>query len=535
MPRRPAEIVSGVVVGSDGRWAWTTREDVGNPHVLLIGPTRSGKTRRVILPTVWALGHRGESMVLTDPKGELYEMAHGWLRRRGYRVVLLDLLNPERGDQWNPLEAVHRAWTDETLEPVKRGESASRQAWGIGEILAWAYGAGQDPIWPQAEESLISALCLLVAMEAGNDRQRHMASVYRILTELGPPVKDVRPLDTVFDRLPINHLARRAFGTTRLSEARTRSSIYTGTAAHLRLWGEPGVTWLCARSTHDPVSTGEEPTAVFLVMPDQARARREIACLYIAQLYNTLAEAAMRRGGRLARSVWFLLDEFGNVGKLPDLKGMVTTGAGYGIRFLLVVQSLAQIDEIYGHNVRQIVTGNCHTWLFLGTSDVETAKVISAQCGTYTVRTHSVQQRPDLYLSRTISGTEAATARPLLTVDEVLRWPQGESLVLQAGEYPVRLPIVDLSAWPAASRALRSEPSEPPPPLQAVPSWVPRVPTAANEPKVDGGSPGRAPAEARKAGATQLRLLKPQDRTAGSSETGSDGRNRPRNENQGDE
>lgn len=460
--------VAGAVVGSDGRTAWVTRPAVGNPHILLIGATRSGKSRRVILPTIWVLGHEKESMILTDPKGELYQHTAAWLRSRGYVVVLIDLLRPARGNRWNPLTAVVRA------HEAGDDEEASRLAWEVGNVLAFAEtGIGTDPIWPQAEESTIAALALAAALEAP-DGSRHPATTYRLLADLGGDGKGGRTLDTWFRSLGHEHLATRAYGTAALSESRTRSSIFTGTAAHLRIFADPGVAWLTAVSDHDPADAGRKPVAIFLLLPDEAGARRPVASLYVAQAYSALASVARENGGRLANPVWFILDEFGNIGKLPNLAEKLTVGAGRNIRFVLAVQSLAQIDHLYGPNVREVVTGNCDTTLFLRAADLETAKSISAKAGTYTVRTHSIQQRPD-YLAGPISGTESAAARPLLTVDEILRWPQGKSLVLQAGEYPARLPLADLSAWRAAARAF--VPAPPPQPRQVGPvaTWVPRV------------------------------------------------------------
>lgn len=464
----------GVVIGADGGTAWVTRRGAGNEHVLLVGPSRRGKTRRTVLPTIWTLGHHAESLIVGDPKGELHAMTAGWLRSRGYQVTQLDLLRPGRGGgRWNPLAAVAAAHA--------RGddEEASRLAWGIGNVLAWSAGSVGDPIWPQAEESLISALCLAVALEAPEDC-RHMATAYRLLTDLGRQVQGASPLDGYFRSLPPAHPARLAYGTASLSEDRTRASIFTGTAAHLRLWGDPGVAWLCGASSHDPADAGRAdrpPQAIFLLLPDEARERWPIAALYVHLAYAALAAVARENGGRLGRRCWFLLDEFGNLPKVPDMGEKLTVSAGRGVHFLLAVQSLAQLGK-YGQDVRAVIEGNCDTKLVLGTSDEATARSISALCGTYTVRTQSLQRR----VGATVGGTEAATGRPLLTVDEALRWPVGAALVLQSGQYPARLPLADLSAWTAAHRALVPEPSAAAVPVAPPPTWCPEVAALASSP-----------------------------------------------------
>lgn len=462
---------AGVVVGSERGRAWLTRPEVGNPHVLLVGATRSGKSRRVILPTIWTLAHAKESMILTDPKGELHAHTAAWLKSQGYAVIQLDLLAPARGNRWNPLEAVSKAAEEGDLE------EASRLAWEIGHILAWSAGPGTDPIWPQAEESLIAALCLATSLEAPPEA-RHMATAYRMLTEMG--ARGGQSLDAWIESLPPAHPAKQAYGTAALSESRTRASIYTGTAAHLRLFGDPGVAWMTAASDHDPAEAGLKPTAIFLLLPDEAGARRDIASLYINQAYGALAGVARQNGGQLPVPTWFLLDEFGNIGKLPNMAEKLTVAAGRGIRFVLAVQALAQVAHVYGEKASEILIGNCDTWLFLRTSDVDTAKVVSQKAGTYTVKTMSVQRRPGTWSLP--GGTEAAAARPLLTPDEVLRWPAGQALLLQAGQHAARLPLADLSAWKEASKAFRpAEVPDRPPRVGEVPTWVPELPEPEQE------------------------------------------------------
>ena len=462
---RPA----GIVVSSQGRRAWLTRPDWGNPHMLLLGATRSGKSRRVILPTIWVLGHAGESMVLSDPKGELYAHTAAWLRQRGYEVVLLDLLRPTRGGRWNPFAAIVAA------HQVGDAEQASKLAWDFGNVLAYGVDvSGGDPIWPQAEESLLAALALAAATEAPAGCQ-HPATAYELLTVLGPATEQGSALDAYFRSLGAEKAARRAYGTAALSEERTRASIFTGTAAHLRLFGEPGIAWLTAASEHNPADAGRRPMAIFLLLPDEGGARNALASLYITQMYSALGALARDNGGRLPVPVWFLLDEFGNIPRIPGMDTKLTVAAGRGIRFLLALQDLAQLKK-YG-DASQTITGNCDTWLFLRTADVETAKVISAKLGTFTVRTssHSMQ-------SGSVSGrhtqSEGATARPLLTPDEVLRWPSGHSLLIQSGEYPADMPLQDLLGWRGAAAAF--QPADPPESRAAVGvrTWVPGAETS---------------------------------------------------------
>lgn len=428
---------AGIVVGSNKNTAWITNPKQGNPHCLIIGATRSGKSRRVIMPSVTTIGSQKESMVITDPKGEIYDQTSTWLKSQGYEVVLLNLHEPTRGNRWNPLSRV--------LDHLNEGdeERATREAWEIGNILAFSAGPGSDPIWPQAEESLIAALVLAAATEAPAGA-KHMTTAYRILTELG--ANGGKDLDVWLTNLSPHHPARMAYGTAALSESRTRASIYTGTAAHLRLWADPGIAKLCSVSDFDPAAAGKKPMAIFILMPDEMGARRNIANLFINQMYSGLAGLARENGGSLPVPVWFLLDEFGNIGKVPNISEKLTVAAGRGIRFVLAIQAKAQLERVYGRQNAEIILANCDTWLYLRTADLDTAKEISQKAGNYTVVTQSTQRRGRG--NNNYSQSEGTTGRALLTPDEVLLWQIGESLLLQAGQYPARLALQDMSLWP---------------------------------------------------------------------------------------
>ncbi|SMB95880.1 type IV secretion system protein VirD4 [Thermanaeromonas toyohensis ToBE] len=435
-PERPP--IGGFVVGAGNDRYFAAWLDASETHCLVIGATRSGKSRRIILPTIWVLAQTGESMIITAPKGELYHMTSGYLKRQGYEVVLIDLRQPLRGNRWNPLLPV--------VEAFKRNDmvEASQAAWDIAHIITHQYPHYGDPIWPQAQESLTAALTLAVADQAP-EKARHLASAYRMLAELGAGGGE--ELDGYFRRLPQDHPARSAYGVAALSEDRLRSSIFTGTAAQLRLWADPEVICLTAAQDHDMALAGKTKAAVFIVIPDERQTRDVLATLYISQAYQALTDEA-KKADKLPVRVNFLLDEFGNLPAIPAFDKKLTVAAGRGMRFLLAVQDLAQIKARY-REASQTITANCATWVYLATSDIETAKVISAKTGQYTVATESYSSQVR-YTDHSQGTTEALTGRPLLLPDEVLRWPRGEALILQIGQNPARLPLVDLSEWSVA-------------------------------------------------------------------------------------
>jgi type IV secretion system protein VirD4 len=428
----PASAPGGIVVGQRGRDSVLLTAD---QHVALVGIPGVGKTRRVILPTIGCLGAARESIVLSDPKGELYAYTADWLAAQGYQVVRLDLRDPSRSTRWNPLAPVQAAWA------ANQPATASRAAWQLAHALVGS-GATKEALWNQTTEALIAALVLAVVTTAEPAAQ-HLHSAYRLLLELGDG------LDQFFQALPDRHPAREAYRTVQSAQQETRSSIHVTTTATLRLFSDPNIAWLTA--THDAAwPMGQTaaavlarfsavPMAIFLVIPDEDSTLYPLVTLALTQLIGSLVEAsAQAPGGRLPRRVNFLLDEFGNLPALPDFDKAVNVGRGRGLRFLVAVQSWPQFAAVY-QDKGSVIANGCAVTIYLGTNDIATAQEFSQRVGSATVQTET--------RGGTVVSTQAV-GRSLLTPDELLRWPVGRSLVLQLGQLPLALDLPDLSAWP---------------------------------------------------------------------------------------
>ncbi|MCD5401360.1 type IV secretory system conjugative DNA transfer family protein, partial [candidate division NPL-UPA2 bacterium] len=318
----------GVILGYEqktGR-AWLETRDF---HTLLIGTTRSGKTRRIIFPTIWHLAQAEESMIVTDPKGELYERSRDYLEEKGYQVTLIDFRNPRRGNSWNPLDPV--------VQSVKASDlsRASERAWDIAHMIVHQKPHTGDPLWPNGEESVIAALILASCMEAPEEKYKHMGSCYAMLSGMGgTDEKGNVPLSDYLQQLPAGHLAQAAYGTALLAPEKARGSFFTGAAADLRLWADPGIIHLTCKQGHCLESAGREKTAVFLVIPDEKSTRHMLASLYIDQAYQALVDLAIKNRGCLPRRVNFLLDEFGNLPVITDFDKKLTVAGGRNMRFV---------------------------------------------------------------------------------------------------------------------------------------------------------------------------------------------------------
>jgi type IV secretion system protein VirD4 len=376
---------------------------------------------------------------------------------------------PATSAQWNPLVPVTAALAAGDLA------RASRAAWDLGHVLAADPGGPRtEPFWQQAQEALLAALALGVG-DVAPPEAAHPASLFRTLTQY----QDV--LDGWFASFPDAHPARQAYGPVQQSADVTRMGILTTTTARLRLVADPQMAWLT--SGHDPawpmgVPPGPDtpwaaqPVAVFVRLPRE-ETRLPLLALFLTQLLDALMALAEALPGRtLPAPTWFILDEFGNLPALPHFARHLTLLRSYGVRFVLAVQNLQQIAARYPEE-HQIITDNCLTWVYLSTNSLETARQVSELAGQRTVliRTTTTQAGGQ-------GQSLAPTGRPLVTPDELLRWPRGVALVLQQGAPPLRVPTRPLAETPWRG-ALHPAVAPAPDPVPPVPVWPPPDPPAA--------------------------------------------------------
>ena len=446
----PAGLLLGTTARNHPRTAWILARD---EHALVVGATGVGKSRRVIIPSIGIIGTAGtESLVIADPKGEVYDHTAQWLETRGYRVIRLDLIHPQPGwsRQFNPITPVWQALHSGPSPDYARATRGARQ---VAHLITFG-GEGNlgstDPLWINGQISLMTAVILWVADGAEDPGDCHLHQVYRVLVAKGSE-NEGKGLDACFTALPLDHPARHAYATYQLAQGKTRSSIITTAASSLQLWGDPDVAWLTADQDHDLESMGQEPTAVFLVVPFEDTSRYMIAGLYVNMLFRALTEVARQHQGRLPTRVNFLLDEFGNLPPFPDFDQFVTVSRSLGIRLVLALQNLEQLKKHYAQTERTI-RGNLRTWLYLLTADLQSAKELSEMIGRYTTHSESSQMpKVSLFnasasLGHTSQGL-SLTGRELVTADELMRWPPDTVLVWQAGHPPAKLPLPDLSQW----------------------------------------------------------------------------------------
>ncbi len=410
-------------------------------HSLIIGATRSGKTRCLVLQTICTLGLAGESMIVSDPKGELFNYTGPFLKRLGYNVYAIDFRNPLKSNEYNFLQPI--------IDAVDRDDisAAIDATWDLTATLVGE--AKGERIWRDGEASIIASAIMSVVYdnkEGENRRFQNMTNVYFFIAEMCKPVGKTMPIVEYVKNLEDSHPAKGLLAISEVAPSKTKGSFFTAALTTLRLFTNPLINSMTCRSDYNPKDLGNSKTAVFIILPDERTTYYSLASLLVSQHYEHLVKAADAKGGRLKNRVNFVLDEFGNFTQISDFANKLTVGGGRGIRFNLFLQSFAQLEEKYGKETARTIRGNCEYWIYLQASDNETLKEISERLGNYTTTSYSQSASHGKYTTPSSSHSVNLTARALLTSDEVRLIKRPYSLVM-SNSHPAIMYAPDLSKW----------------------------------------------------------------------------------------
>ena len=381
-------------------------------HTLCIGATRSGKSRTVVLQSIGLQALAGESMIMSDPKGELFQYTYPFLERLGYEVIAIDFKNPLKSSRYNFLQNVIDACKSKNIP------KAIDYAWDITTSLVGEPKG--ERIWNDGEASVIASTILSVVYDNLNKPQfQNLTNVYYFISEMCRMAGEDLPINKYLKTIDNQHPAKALLGISEVAPSKTRGSFFTAALTTLRLFTNPLIYSMTCTSDFKHTETGSKKRAIFIILPDEKITYYSLASLFVSQHYETLVNVADTRGGRLVNRVNFNLDEFGNFTGIPSFANKLTVGGGRGIRFNLFVQSLAQLDEKYGKEVSKTVTGNCQTWIYLQADDNETLEELSKKLGNYTVASNSHSTSYTRNSSSSVSASCNLTARPLLAPDEI--------------------------------------------------------------------------------------------------------------------
>lgn len=410
-------------------------------HILIIGATRSGKTRCLVIQSICALALAAEGMVVNDPKGELYHYTHSFLESMGYMVQVVDFNNPKKSCRYNPLQMIIDAVNENRID------DAQTYTWDFVTFLV-EKNDHSEPIWSNGEMSVIAAAVMCVVYD-NRDRPEYqnLTNVYNFIANMCKPVNKVLPIDAYMDKLPDSHPAKKLMAIAKLAPDKMGGSFYTAALTTLRLFITNDIYNMTNESEFSLSDVGAKlKQALFFILPDQKTTYYPIVTLLVSQQYEQLVTYAKKCGNRLPHRVNYILDEFGNFAAISDFQTKMTVAGGYGVRWNLFIQDFNQLIDKYGQEVAKIIQGNCHYWIYLHSQDNSTNEEISKSMGKYTTTTYSLGGSTQKYSAPSSSTNIQLSERSLLNPDEVAKIQRPYQLVISTNA-PAIMYSPDISQW----------------------------------------------------------------------------------------
>ncbi len=364
----------GIPLINDGRTLWV---DDGDYHNLIIGSTGSGKTQCIIFPMVQSLAKHGESMVITDPKGEIYEQTSEMLRSRGYNIVLLNFRDPAKGNAWNPLTMPYRLWKNGNQD--KAIEILDDLALNI---LYDESNKNADPFWEKTSAGYFSGIALGL-FEDAQEEEININSISLMTTVGEEKFRGSKTyIQEYFNSKDPNSAAYINASSTILSPNETKGSILAVFKEKIKLFATRlNLSEMLSHSDFDIKDIGLKKTALFIVIQDEKKTYHSLATILVKQIYETLIDVAQSHGGKLPVRTNFLLDEFANMPPLKDVTTMITAARSRQMRFTMIIQNFAQLNEVYGEQNAETIKGNCGNLVYLISTELKALEEISKMCG----------------------------------------------------------------------------------------------------------------------------------------------------------
>ena len=409
--------VAGLPLLSNGREAYVDGKDT---HSLIFGATGSKKTRLFVMPMINMFTRAGESFVATDPKGELYKRTSGMAKANGYDIVVLNFRDIGKGDMWNPIALPYELYKSGHVE-----EAISLLNDFIATIAEPHFATTADRIWPELASTYALANLLLL-MECAKPEEANVGSLARMCAG-----DNEKYLMAINEKIPQNTLAGMNFSGVLTGAERTRQSVYVSLYGMIRIFNtQKNLTRMLSGNTINIRDIGKKKTAVYIIVPDEKTTYHFLVTTFVKQVYELLiSEAQAQDAKALPVRVNFVLDEFCNIPRIPDMPAMISAARSRNMRFFLVAQSIHQLRGRYGEDA-DTIKGNCDNWVFLTSKELALLEEVSKLCGV-------VYDSDD-------------RQRSLISVSELQRLDKqkGEALIMHARQYPIITEIADIDSYP---------------------------------------------------------------------------------------
>ena len=442
--------VDGIILGQDLKRDTIIslpKDSRLNRNIAVCGSQGSMKSRAFARNMILQCVRRGESMFLTDPKSELYEDTAAYLKEQGYTVRQWNLISLDHSDAWDCLAEIDGGGLIDTFVDVVIRNTTDKF----------------DHFYDNTEMDLLKALCLYVYHEY-EEENRTFAEAYKLLIN-----QSLEALDGIFDRLPTSHPAKGPYRLFSKAE-KVKGNAVLGLGTRLQIMQNEKVQKITSYSEIDLTLPGKEKCAYFCITSDQDSTYDVLATLFVSFLCIKLVRFADSQPDRkLSVTVHFILDEFPNIGVVPDFKKKLATTRSRGLGMSIIFQNIPQLQNRYPDGQWEEILGGCDISLFLGCNDMTTATYYSERSGDVTVGVSSVRKNlSTMRMSDYVpdySETSSVGKRKLLLPDEILRFPLNQALVIIRGQKVLRVRKFDYSRHPEAKKLVLEKTEE------HVPEW----------------------------------------------------------------
>ena len=363
------------------------------------------------------------SYVFTDPKGELYDRTAGYLRDNGYEIKVLNLVRPQYSDGYNPLMHISSEIdVDVIANTIVKGQQSE--------------GGKSDPFWDDSAEMLLKAL-IYYLIATRPEEEQNLASCAELVRAANSNGGS-NLLTELMSQLPYDHPARMNYKSIEIAPEKTYSSILSTLQSKLGKFDSKEIAELTSTDTIDFEEIGNKKTAVYVISSDTHTAYDFLLTIFFSQMIQQLYDYADLNGGKLKEQTFFILDEFANIGKIPDFDKKISTSRSRKISFSVILQTVDQLEAVYEKSYETIM-GNCDTHLFLGSNSYKTLEYFSKQLGEKTIERDSISINRDRQNWKTgKSVSDQVMARALMTPDELRRMDNDQCIIFEKGVKPVK-------------------------------------------------------------------------------------------------
>ena len=397
--------------------------DDSDSHTIIFGATGSKKTRLLGMPAVEILSAAGESFVITDPKGEIYDKTVENVRQRGYQVFCLNLRDFKKGSTWNPLALPYDLY---------RSGERSKAVEMVSELAGMIVGTHfDDPFWSNSATDVVTGLMLILFNKASREECNIKSMIALWMQYLDAREETLKLIGKAFG----DSLIKRKLGTLYSSSGKTAGSIEAVVATGInRLAANEEFVELLSQDGLEFDLVTAKKTAIYIIVPDENTFTHFAASIFLEQLYEVLIKEAQKHPERrLVSRMNYIVDEFANIPKINNMQAMITASRSRNIRFCLIVQSKMQLVAKYGKEA-SVICDNCSNWIYLYSKDYELLSEISRLCGNVIYDNHMTM--------------------PLISEFELqhLNKEEGEALVLSGRNYPCIVNLSDIDEYPAQKK-----------------------------------------------------------------------------------